>query len=862
MADQSQPIYSWRPTGTQQASNYFGTPQSFGSALNSAVQGAGGAQSPFTQAKPNDGFNIPGGSSAGFGDAGFSAASPAGAPAPSSFGSALRTNPLSQPFPTSQQQMTDAAGNAAMQNLQPNQGPSMSSMFALNEYNKGESEALRQAKESSALNGRADTGQIAGDVSNTLSQKLIPARQNFLGQLQGQEEQQNITKQQNAQGNIQSLIGQANQADQFKASQAQQESQFGRSLALNTTLGMGDLSLREKTLAQGASQFKDQLSFQKYATDKGFTNDEAQRAWQATQNQAQLASSEKVAFAGLDQQKAQLAQQAMQFTSNLDFQKWATSAGLDAETQKQVWQATQNEKDRQLQAGQGDLSRTLQKYIADQGFNMDSKKLETQIQQFTSQQDFQKWATQAGLDADTQKLIWQGNQNDIQRKQDIGMQLTANEQQVRMQGLQSTHDEAMAGLNHTLNLDTLQKQQANEVRLKNMDQSFQSLMTSKGYSHDEAMAATKQSYEKELLNMGYDQQTAMQASDQWFQGQQADKQLAQSKYLAEAQMSQQYGFFMSDLQQKYDFKQADVDQAKATLSQQASQFAQSFGLDQQKFSLLKGTQEFQNLTDMTATLTTMAGDNPDMLQFAAENFYKGMANMKNPDGSPVMDSAGISKGLLGISAGAWKGTAADFTAAKTAEKNPDGSPKYSAADIANAAGAILAPGSTSKQSVDSFNSMVDSAGAFATPEEKDQFKATMLNYSKIAANLPKVDGGGVPDDDPEVGGMLNNGYQKLKAMGVDTSRLFASQKVGMFDTHTTWQASQPAMDYSIFIDMQNKGLGTQAEDALMQLLGPERAKAALSLDPSWRSKAEIASSNSVGQYQGGTLGQGIGYLSA
>ena len=61
-------------------------------------------------------------------------------------------------------------------------------VFALNEYNKGESEALRQAKESSALNGRAATGQISGDVSNELTNKLIPARQNFLGQLQGQEE--------------------------------------------------------------------------------------------------------------------------------------------------------------------------------------------------------------------------------------------------------------------------------------------------------------------------------------------------------------------------------------------------------------------------------------------------------------------------------------------------------------------------------------------------------------------------------------------------------------------------------------------------------------------------------------------------
>ena len=851
MADQSQPIYSWRPQGAQasqgnQGNNYFGNsqqPQSFGQSLSGGVQAAGGAQSPFQAPATGQGggFNVPGGNSAGFSSPTFAAAAPNdGAkttPPPQSFGDALRSNPLSKPFPTSPTDMaSQAALHSAVGNLQPNQGPSMSSMFALNEYNKSEAEAMRQAKESSALNGRADTGQISGDVSNELSQKLMPARQNFLGQLQGQEQQQAITKQQNAQNNIATLAGQANQASQFGVTSGQnqqqitnQANQFGQTLALNTQLGMGDLSLREKTLAQNSSQFKDQLSFQKYATDQGFSQQEAQRAWQATQNAAQLESTQKIAFAGLDLQQQQIANQAMQFSSNQDFQKWATLQGLDAETQKQVWQATQNEKDRQLQAGQGDLSRTMQKYIADQGFNLDSKKLDTQIQQFASSQDFQKWATKAGLDAETQKQVWQANQNDIQRKQDLGMQLTANEQQVRMQTLQDGQAASMAKLNQTLNLDTLDKQTQSAATLKTMDQNFQSLMTAKGYSHDEAVAATKQDYEKELQKMGYDQQTAMQASDQWFLGQQQQKQLDQTKYLAEAQLAQSYTFQMADLQQKYDFKATDVQQAQAALAQEGNQFAQQFGLDSKKFDFLKSSQAFQNLSDQTSTLMAMAGDNPDMLQFAAENFYKGMGGLKNEDGTPVMDPASITQGILTMKAASFKDPAS-FNQAAASEKNADGSPKYTPDQIAKASENVT-PAGTAKQNLDEFTSFIGKTGAFSNADLKQKFTDQAVSMKNAATNLPTGKMAGVNGID---GALFDQAAARLRAQGIPEATIQKNIKrtmVGEWDTHASYDATQPAADYASYANMITNGLSVDgAKTAITKLLGADRAKAALALE--------------------------------
>lgn len=772
MADQSQPIYTWRqntPKGGQ-GNNYFGSP-SFGQALNGGVAAAGGAPSQI--APTSHGFNVPGGDSSGFNSPSFNAAAPAtptaptattASPAappgsqpaqPASFSDALRNNPLSQP-------LIRSASENIMQNLNNSQGPSMGSMFALNEYNKGESEALRQAKESSALNGRAFTGQISGDVNNELTNKLIPARQNFLGQLQGQEEQQNIARQQNAFQN------------------------------LNTMAGLGQQGEIASNQLQSAEK----------------------------QQANQLASTEKVAFAGLDVQKQQLAQTAMQFNSKQDFDKWALDQNLSQADKELVWKSTEAEKDRQLTQGQGELNRTLQQYVADKGFQIDDKKLTEQVKQFNSQQDFQKWATQAGLDADTQKQVWQANQNDIQRKQDLGMQLTAGEQALRMEGLKEAHDTAMADLGHVLNLDTMDKQQANEVALKKMDQSFTSLMTDKGYSHDEAMAATKQEYAKQLETMGFDHDTAMQASDQWFKGQQADADRNQSKYLAEAQMAQTYDMFNQDLQQKYNFQADDVTLAHDKLSAESQQWAQSLGLDEQKFNLLKGTQEFQNLSDTTSTLMAMAGDNPDMLQFAAENFYKGMGNLKNADGSAVMSPDQVKQGTLAIKAGTFKDTKSFTDWAASSGYTPE--------QIAKAQENVP-PSDSNKAKLSDFSNFIGKVGSFTDPAQSQKL------VSDISAVKSIVDGFSTKTNDADSlpGGWIDYAGQRLKSKGQDKnlSNNLDRKMVGSTSTHASYEATQAGADYAIYAHLIQSGIGEdQAPAALQKLLGKPRADAAIALE--------------------------------
>ncbi len=774
--------YQWRDP---KSPSYFGN-QSFGAKLSGAVQNSGGAPSDIANSQtPNQvapassqsSFKIPGGDSAGFNSAAFN---PGDGPAPQNpqdpqaakpktFSQALQENPLAEP-------LIGQASQAIGQNLQGNQNPSMSSMFALNEYNKGEGEALRQAKESSALNGHAFTGQLGGDVGDYVTQKLIPARQNFLGQLQGQEEQQNITKQQNAFQNLSTLAGLGQQGEQNSTA-----------LAQTKELALKDLSLREKELAQSGSQFQDELSFKKYATDKGFSNDEAQRAWQATQNERQIS---------------------------------ATSV-------------------------QNNLSRELQKYIADQGYDIDAKKMATQIQQFNSTQDFEKWRVTAGLDDAVAQRIWQGNRDDIQRKFEAGQQLTQNEQNVLLEKMKNDHDTSMATLNHTLNLDTLEKEQANTILNTKMAQSFTSLMTDKGYSHEEAMATTKQDYEKELLGMGYDQQTAMQASQQWFDGQQQDKQLSQAKTLAEAQLAQNSTQFSADLQQKYDFKDQDVQLAYQKLAQDASEFASTLGLDQAKFDLLKGSSEFENLAKTTATLTAMAGDNPDMLQFAAENFYKGLGNLKNPDGSPVMTADKVAQGTLNMKASSFKDPASFETWAATA-KDPSGkqyTPEQIAAAKNNINAKITDDGTqTYATQVKTFKTTLGQVKSSLSP---DIMKTIQDNSIEIKNIADKLDPNKIvaQKDNRHASGMMINAEEHLNKIaednGLDPKKvykgLYDRSKVGgqllEEGVRYIYSATQVGMDYANYYNMVVNGLDPEeAKKAFTDLVGNDRANSALALE--------------------------------
>jgi hypothetical protein len=169
---------------------------------------------------------------------------------------------------------------------------------------------------------------------------------------------------------------------------AQQAGQFTDQLSFNkwaTQQGFNEQDAtrawqsneNEKQLNQNAQQFYDQLSFNQWATEQGFSQQDAQRAWQSQENMAARTSAENISFAQLDMQGQQLAQQAMQFKDQLLFNQWATQQGFDQQDAQRAWQATQNEQAQavqqnmqQLQLGSNEKIASDQQWLQQQGIDL------------------------------------------------------------------------------------------------------------------------------------------------------------------------------------------------------------------------------------------------------------------------------------------------------------------------------------------------------------------------------------------------------------------------------------------------------------------------------------------------------------
>lgn len=434
--------------------------------------------------------------------------SPGAAPAPSAGVSPFAVprsmaEAMRQPM---MQQNLQAAQQNISQGFQPLPRNGPADDLARNELQKSTDAAQRSALEQSALGRRVQTGQATGDLVNFLTQSAIPQKANLEANLQANRMKEDAARAQAAQGNLYNLAGLGQQADlsreqmdltertsmadiasreklgiagitsqegmqgrdiasREKLGQAgitSQEAMQGRELASKEKLGFADLSVREKQLAQDGSQFKDELAFKKYATDRGFTDAEAQRAWQSQESSLQRASTEKLGMADLSLRERSLMQDASQFQDDLSFKKYATDRGYtDAEAQR-AWQATQNEKEitSREKLGFADLSvrekqlaqagaqfkdeLAFKKYATDAGFtdaeaqrvwqsqesslqrasaekvsfaqlSQQEKELALKASQFTDQLSWDKEATKLGLDEKTSERVWQGAENQKER---------------------------------------------------------------------------------------------------------------------------------------------------------------------------------------------------------------------------------------------------------------------------------------------------------------------------------------------------------------------------------------------------------------------------------------------------------------
>jgi len=284
-------------------------------------------------------------------------------------------------------------------------------------------------------------------------------------------------------------------------------------------LGFAGLSVEEQRLAQEGSQFQSRLDFDKWATQAGLDENSRQRIWQSIENAKGRESTEKIAFAGLSLDEKRLAQEAMQFSDRLDFDKWATEAGLAENEKQRIWEATENEKQRQLtermstaqlasqeniafaqidaekwkqgriealtkegwsfEAAQNEADRqhamtinsinnALQKEIESGRITLEESRLAQQATQFSSQQEFERWAIDQNIALENARRTWQI----ADMAQAEAMERLRIDAEMKMLGSQLAGNEKIAIMNQELQL----KLQSGEITMQEKElaqQAFQ-----------------------------------------------------------------------------------------------------------------------------------------------------------------------------------------------------------------------------------------------------------------------------------------------------------------------------------------------------------------------------------------------------
>lgn len=432
------------------------------------------------------------------------------------------------------------AEQTASQLLQGNTQPSLGSQLSRSEFDKQAQEAQRKQDESSALSGRAMTGQMAGDQMR-FSNQLLGQRQDMEAKLQAQDEQQSLAKQQAGFGMFSDM--------QSKALEKEK---------LDTSVTMSNLD-RE---------------LNKYNID---TN------------------------AGL--KKEDLAQALAINKSELEFKTWATKAGLDDATANRLWQASENDKNRALTVSEGVANRAISNYQFDKKYGLDERQLQASIDQFGSKMDFDKYVADKQFSQEDKKLLWQEIQNKLDRDHQSGMQLTAQQHELLVEGMRENFNEKMAYVNNQLGLDTLEKQQQFQERMTNIQQTFERENMNLGFSQQEKMAFVTNEYAKELQAKGFDHDTAMQMAQQVADAQRQKAQIESTEKLQDAQIVAN----SENLQKQLGLSYAQLNQSAYEFSQQQEINLQRLGLDKEQIEMVKADKAFQNLASTVAVLQNTPG---------------------------------------------------------------------------------------------------------------------------------------------------------------------------------------------------------------------------------------------------------------
>jgi hypothetical protein len=416
--------------------------------------------------------------------------------------------------------------------------------------------------EQSTLAGRGATGQRGGDLVNFYQTSAIPAKAELEGKLQANRMDEERTRQQASQQNLQALAGQASS---------------------------------EKVALAGQ------------------------------------ASGEKIAFAQLSQADKELAQKASQFKDQLEWDKEATKLGLDDKTAERAWQSSENLKATQAKASESALDRELQKYLGDKGLNLDSAKLAETVREFDTKEDFDKWATQAGLDNDAADRVWKSNEADVERKWNTGERMGAEEAQVNLTRLQAAADTDKLKFQQVLNIQTMEKQAEIDKVTTATANEYQSARDTRMMSHDEAMEVLKSSLTDKLQQAGYDHETAMQAASIQADAFQKDQDRQAAKVEAQAELAYKY----KALADQSGLSQQEIDQHGKELEQNLSLGLKQLGLDETKINAAITSDQFKERQGIIATMMELGGDNPAVMDRAATAFVNLLSDPTLPGGALV-----------------------------------------------------------------------------------------------------------------------------------------------------------------------------------------------------------------------------------
>ena len=367
---------------------------------------------------------------------------------------------------------------------------------------------------------------------------------------------------------------------------------------------------------------------------------QAQEEGQA-ETRRQNAVGNVLAMEGLGSQERQtdkgLTESARQFDSRQEFEEWATKGGWDQDAIARAWQSGENKADREVTVSEGALGRELTKYLGDRGLDIDEKQLGETIRQFDGKMAFDKWATEGGWDQQDKDRIWDAHLQDLSQKWQSGERLGAQDHQALIEDKRIKAQTAAQEFDKLTQLEVLGKTQEWDKAKLELNNTYQTLRDTQAMSHEQAMTVLKGDIETRLTAMGIDATAARQAAE-----------IEANKWTTEREIAHQSAVANAELLYKYDSLREQSGLAREELAlkakeitNQSEQFLKSFGLDERRVESMINSQEMQDAIGINTLLLEMAGDNPDMIDLASENFLKAIGGIKGPDGQPTFSKVEI-----------------------------------------------------------------------------------------------------------------------------------------------------------------------------------------------------------------------------